>query len=251
MLFTLLYGVAQMGAAAKMPYAASIAVDFVIGASLVAAYAGIVRLFEKRWTTTLNLIRFPGETARGMAIGVLYFIVVTGVIALCGCYKVDGVSYSRSLWQDLSFFFVVACGEEIMFRGIIFRLIDKKWGTAVALLVSALLFGLIHIGNSGATLWSSAAIAIEAGLLLGIAYKCSGTLWMPIGIHWTWNFMEGPILGFAVSGSDSGPTLVSPVIQGPDFISGGAFGAEASIIAAALGLALSLLMWHTYKKEKR
>jgi len=146
----------------------------------------------------------------------------------------------------LSFFFLVACGEEVLFRGILFRVIDEKWGTAAALGFSALLFGMFHIFNPGATLWSSVAIAIEAGLLLGAAYKFSGTIWLPIGIHWGWNFMEGPVLGFAVSGNGSlpGGTVCEAVVSGPDIISGGAFGLEASIFAAVIGLAIAAWFVH-------
>jgi hypothetical protein len=108
-----------------------------------------------------------------------------------------------------------------------------------ALLASSLLFGLMHIAQPGATWWSSLAIAIEAGLLLGAAYKWSGTLWLPIGIHWSWNFFQGNVFGFAVSGSDAGASLLQSRVQGPDILTGGPFGAEASILTVILGAALS------------
>ena len=119
-------------------------------------------------------------------------------------------------------------------------MIDDRWGTAVALLVSALIFGFVHISNNNATVWSSLAIAVEAGLLLGAAYKWSGTLWVPIGIHWSWNYFQGPIFGFAVSGNGT-QSLITPAIQGSDWLTGGSFGAEASIPAFVLGLALAIV----------
>lgn len=250
MLFTLLYAVCQ-SLAPSSPFGIAVSSGYAMGIVMLAAYAALLYIFEGHWTSTLGLRQLPSKTAKGMAIGVLYLLSVCGLIAFCGCYRIEDISFSKALWMDLSYFFLVACGEEIMFRGMLFRIIDKKWGTAIALIISAIFFGLIHIHNPGATLWSSAAIAIEAGILLGIAYKCSGSLWMPIGIHWMWNFMEGPILGFAVSGGDNSDSLIKPVLQGPEFITGGAFGAEASIIAAALGVAASLLIWHAYRKEKR
>lgn len=249
MLTALIYSACQF-AVQKAPSGFAVPLGFLLGAFVLAAYAAIVKLSEGRWTSTLRLSQGPGMTAKGMGIGILYFLSVTALIALCGCYRIEKIEYSAGLWSSLSLFFLVACGEEIMFRGILFRMIDKKWGTTTALIASALIFGGVHIANPGATLWSSAAIAIEAGLLLGVAYKCSGSLWMPIGIHWIWNFMEGPVLGFAVSGGNLGSPLITPVIQGPDFITGGSFGAEASILAAALGVALSLLIWHRYKKAE-
>ena len=250
LLFTILYSVCQ-SAAGNGPFGIAVTLGYVLGAVMVAAYATLLWLFEGRRTSTLKLRQLPVQTAKGMAIGTLYLLSVTGMIALCGCYKIGEFSFYKDIWAQLSFFFLVACGEEIMFRGILFRLIDKRFGTVPALIISALIFGGTHILNPGATMWSSAAIAIEAGLMLGIAYKCSGTLWMPIGIHWMWNFMEGPVLGFAVSGSDNADSLIKPLILGPEFITGGAFGAEASIIAASLGIAVSLLLWRAYRKVER
>ena len=144
---------------------------------------------------------------------------------------------------------LVAVGEEILFRGILFRWIDSKWGFVPALIVSALFFGVAHIFQPGASWWSSIAIAIEAGLLLAAAYKYSGTLWLPIGIHWGWNFFQGNIFGIEVSDSDAGESLIIPEISGPDILTGGAFGAEASIVAFLLGLALSV--WFIVKVVKK
>ena len=105
--------------------------------------------------------------------------------------------------------------------------------------ISGLVFGLVHITNDNATLWSSIAIALEAGLLLGAAYKWAGSLWFPIGIHWAWNFSQGNIFGFAVSGNDSGASLIQATIDGPQWLTGGAFGAEASVISMVVGLAVT------------
>ena len=84
------------------------------------------------------------------------------------------------------------------------------------------------------------AIAIEAGVLLGAAYKWSGTLWLPIGIHWAWNFTQGNIFGFAVSGNGAGESLIQATVEGPAWLTGGAFGAEASVITVIAGVLLSL-----------
>lgn len=247
--FTLLYSLCQWAIGA-VPHQVMVPVGFVLGVAIVAIYALVLRVFEKRWTTTLNLKRFPAQVSKGLAVGALYFLATTGLIALCGCYKAESVRYYPDFLGHVALFFLVACGEEVMFRGVLFRIIDKKWGMTAALVVSAVLFGGLHIFNEDATVWSSVAIAVEAGLMLGVAYKCSGTLWLPIGIHWIWNLMEGPVLGFAVSGIGGSDSIISPVIQGPDIITGGAFGAEASIFAAALGLAVTLLIWRRYNHSK-
>ena len=204
---------------------------------------------EKRRAQDLPMRRLLSDTGIGFGIGILYFVIVTGVIALLGGYKVgeitpDWIALTKSLFA----FLVVAVGEEVLFRGIVFRMIDQRWGTAVALIVSALIFGFVHIINDNATVWSSVAIAVEAGLLLGAAYKWAGNLWLPIGIHWAWNFFQGPIFGFAVSGNGT-QSLIKPVIEGSNLLTGGTFGAEASIPAFVLGLAFAVLFLMAKKRR--
>ena len=208
---------------------------------LLALYGCWWRWTEKQKAKDIPMHRLAGDTALGFGIGILFFILVTGFIALLGGYRIDGINWNwKCLIQNLFMFLAVAVGEEVLFRGIVFRMIDDRWGTAVGLIASALIFGFVHITNSNATVWSSLAIAVEAGLLLGAAYKWSGTLWLPIGIHWSWNYFQGPIFGFAVSGNGT-QSLITPVIQGSDWLTGGSFGAEASIPAFALGLALAIV----------
>ena len=115
-----------------------------------------------------------------------------------------------------------------------------SWNVWVALAVSALGFGMMHFGAPGSTLWSCLSIAIEAGLLLGAAYALSGNLWLPIGIHWMWNFTEGTVFDFNVSGGEGDYALLHPVLTGTDSLTGGVFGPEASAIAVVLGAAISV-----------
>ena len=210
-------------------------------AGVLALYGGWWKWTEKRKAADLPLRRMAGDTALGFGVGILFFLLVTGFIALLGGYRIGSVNWDwNALAKSLFSFLVVGVGEEVLFRGIVFRMIDDRWGTAVGLVASALIFGFVHISNDNATVWSSLAIAVEAGLLLGAAYKWSGTLWVPIGIHWSWNYFQGPIFGFAVSGNDT-QSLITPVIQGSDWLTGGSFGAEASIPAFVLGLALAIV----------
>ena len=148
-------------------------------------------------------------------------------------------------------FLAVAVGEEMIFRGVVFRWLDERWNTWVALLVSALIFGWIHISNDNASWWSSLAISIEAGLLLGAAYKWSGSLWLPIGIHWTWNYTQGNIFGLAVSGTHAGNTVLVTTVDGPDIITGGVFGPEASIIAVIFGILYTIIFLGNYSLRRR
>jgi hypothetical protein len=131
-------------------------------------------------------------------------------------------------------------GEEIMFRGVLFRIVEEGLGTWAALLVSALAFGAIHLGNPNATLWSGLAIAIEAGILFGLIYHVTRSLWICMGLHAAWNVMQGPFYGIAVSGLKQHGWLQSS-LTGPDWLTGGSFGAEASVVALGCCTALSIV----------
>lgn len=244
-LFLLVYGIA--GAAIDLTH--NIAVIFLAGLAILPIYYGSVRLAEKRKVNELGIKGIPVSLPMGLAIGVLMFSVITAILSVSGMYKVDSAGFDMKLLEAFANFFVVAVGEEVLFRGILFRMIDDRYGTWIALLVSALFFGIIHIGNDNATLWSSVAIALEAGLLLGLAYKCAGNLWLPIGIHWSWNFTQGNIFGFGVSGTDAGYSLINATTSGPEFLTGGQFGPEASIIAVAIGLIVSLILLRKMRKD--
>jgi hypothetical protein len=128
--------------------------------------------------------------------------------------------------------------EEIMFRGVLFRVIEDGLGTWAALAVSAIFFGAVHIFNPNATLWSSIAIAVEAGLLLGMAYAWTRSLWFVMGLHAAWNFTQGVLLGIPVSGIAMKGMLDSSM-QGSAWLSGGEFGAEASVTTVFVCAALA------------
>ena len=232
------YGLLQMLALADNdlhPVAITIAVAVVLG-----LYALGVKLMERHWPHDLGLGKLVPHTMLGLIVGFVYMTLVVSAIVATGCATV----YVRgTLWEEICWwlllFMTVGVGEEIIFRGIIFRQIDERWNTWTALIVSALLFGFMHLPNQGATWWSSLAIAIEAGLMLAAAYKWSGTLWLPIGIHWAWNYAQGNIYGYAVSGTDAGDSLLTATVNGPDIITGGPFGPEASIIAVMLGIIIT------------
>lgn len=238
-LAALLYGLSSVTSLIGLYWLRWIA-TVAVACVMLLLYSLFVKWFEKEPAKDLPMRKCAAHTGSGLLVGFCYFVAVVGIMMIAGCYRIEGFRNDAVGILDAFFMFlIVGIGEEIMFRGVLFRWIDERFGFAAALIVSALVFGLVHIANPGATLWSSIAIAIEAGLLLGAAYKYSGTLWLPIGIHWAWNFSQGNIFGFDVSGGDAGPTMIIPYIDGPELLTGGDFGAEASIIAVVLGAALA------------
>lgn len=224
--------------------------DQLFHSSLTLAWAGIVlglyalfvRLMEKHWPTDLSLRRLISHTLLGLLVGFVFMVLVVSTMAASSDVTMVWNNFSgEQQFSVFMMFLAVAVGEEMIFRGVIFRWIDERWNTWVALLVSAILFGWIHITNDNATWWSSLAIAIEAGLMLGAAYKWSGTLWVPIGIHWAWNYTQGNVFGLAVSGMKAGDSIFVTTVNGPDIITGGGFGPEASIIAVILGTLITIV----------
>lgn len=223
---------------------------FLAALAILGLYALAVRIFKKEWPSDLFVTKALLETVKGLALGFGYFVVLIGIMAIFGVYS---ASFAAVDWKDIVlafiFYFLIACGEEVIFRGILFRMIDERFNTCAALVVSALVFGFIHLVSPNSSIWSSVAISIESGLLLGAAYKYSGTLWFPIGIHWAWNFTQGNVFGCSVSGHSEDPSILNPVIEGHDLITGGMFGPEASVISVLLGLILSVIfIWQIYKK---
>ena len=189
----------------------------------------------------------------GWAVSAVNFLAIIVCLFLCGHYRIVAIEFdvaSQLSW--LSLFLLVGVVEEVIFRGILFRLIADKWNIAVGLTTSSLLFGLAHLGNPGATLWAALAIALASGWLFGMAYAYHQTIWVPIGMHWAWNYLEGGVFGCAVSGTplDYQP-LITPRISGADILSGGAFGPEASIICVALGIGISIVYTVLYVKKKK
>ena len=198
------------------------------------AYLVLVRWVERRTPSELSLGSLVPHGIVGVLAGALLFSAVVGVLWLLGSYHVTGTNaHADWLGALLVVGLGAGIGEEIMFRGVLFRITEEGLGTGWALLVSAVFFGAVHIANPGATLWSSAAIAIEAGLLFGLLFHVTRSLPLCMGLHAAWNFMQGTVYGIPVSGTPADGWLVS-TRSGPDWLSGGVFGAEASVIALGL-----------------
>ena len=195
------------------------------------AYLVLVKLIEQRRVRELSLRAVTTFGIGGFMTGAVLFSIVAGLLWLLGVYHVTAINPNvKWLPQVLVAGVGAGIGEEIIARGVIFRIIEEGLGTWFALVVSALFFGGAHIFNPGATLWSSAAIAIEAGVMLALLYHVTRSLWACIGLHAAWNIMQGTFYGIPVSGGAVDGWLVSNR-TGPTWLSGGMFGAEASVVA--------------------
>ena len=220
-----------------------LAVQSAINVALVVAVykLAIVRLGERR-RDDLPAAGAAKHLLIGLLIGVVLMAAVVGVAALLDVYNIVGAGGTSQLLRLLIATAIVpGILEEIFFRGILFRWIEEWAGSWVALIVTAALFGGAHILNPNATWFSSFAIAVEAGLLLGGAYMLTRSLWLPIGLHAAWNFTQGFVFDVPVSGLDD-QGLVQARLSGPELLSGGAFGLEASLIALVIATAAGAWM---------
>lgn len=185
------------------------------------------------------------ETLSGVLIGAALFSSCVGLVALLGGLRVTGLGSGASLPAVAALSLTAAINEEVLFRAIGFRFAERLGGSLCALGVTSLLFGLLHLVNPGATLFAALAIASEAGILLGGAYMLTRRLWLAVGLHGGWNFFQGWVWSIPVSGRAEGAGLFLTERQGPDWLTGGAFGLEASavtLVAATLaGLAMTIL----------
>ncbi|MDE0528687.1 MAG: type II CAAX endopeptidase family protein [Truepera sp.] len=214
------------------------------------AYRGITRLLERRSTTELSLAGAPGETGAGVVIGVGLLTVIVGLIAALGYYRVEGIGSWAALATALGIAATSGYTEEVLFRGVIFRIVEEGLGTWLALVISVVLFGLAHLGNPNATLYGAAAIGIEGGMLLGAAYLLTRRLWLPIGLHFGWNFIQAGVFGPNLSGNEV-ESLLQSRLSGPDLLSGGALGVEGSVFTLTLCLLVSLLLLARARRRDR
>lgn len=208
----------------------------------IAIYLACRRWIEWRANDEMPAATFLRDMPLGLLIGAGLFTLMTGIVALMGGIRVERVNGIGALWGMLAMAVTSGTIEEILFRGILLRHIEVMLGTWAALLITSALFGAAHLANEGATLFAGFAIAMEAGILLGAAYLWTRRLWVPIGIHAAWNFTQGWVFSVPVSGSDAPEGLLATVREGPDWLTGGAFGLEASVIAMLVATGAGLLL---------
>ena len=212
-----------------------------LAAVVLLAYRAYVRIVERRAVTELSGTRAVRELGSGLALGALLFCLTIGILAALGAYQITGNNGWMVMLAILPASILGGVLEEVVIRGVVFRILEQWLGSWVALAISAVIFGVLHLLNPGATLLNAAAISIEAGVLLAAAFMLTRRLWLCIGIHIAWNFTQGGIFSVAVSGGQSKGLLQSRMV-GPDWLTGGTFGAEASVVALAVCAAAGVVL---------
>ena len=208
----------------------------VIGWSAVgfAVYIGLVRLVERRPVTELALPGMGRELGTGIIIGTGLYTACILLLMVMGIYKIDGLNPVSYLLPALALPLSSGIFEELLFRGVLFRIVEEWLGSWISLVVSSLVFGLVHLMNPAATVMGAVFISVEAGVLLAAAYMLTRRLWMSMGFHIAWNYTQSGVFSGIVSGGYVEPGLIKPVIDGPTLLTGGGFGVESSVIAFVL-----------------
>jgi membrane protease YdiL (CAAX protease family) len=177
------------------------------------------------------------------------FTAVIVNIAFVGGYHVHGLGSVTGAVALFGFMAAAAVTEELFFRGVLFRIVEERTGTWIALLLTGVLFGLIHLLNPDASLWGAFAIVVEAGFMLAACYAATRTLWVPIGLHFGWNFAAGGIFSVVVSGTGDSKGLLDATMSGSTLLTGGDFGPEGSLYTVAAGVVLTLVfMWLAHRR---
>jgi membrane protease YdiL (CAAX protease family) len=223
-------------------------INTVGSALMIIVYISLYRAYERRKITELSTKQLGSNLGIGLALGVGLFTLVILVMYLTGSMKVLSVNPASYMVIPLAYSISSGIMEELMFRGVVFRLIEEWLGSYWSLAISGLIFGLIHMDNEDATP-TGVAVVILAGVMLGAAYMYRRNLWLVIAFHISWNFTQGGIFGAKVSGQEMGPGgLLNCRFSGSDIITGGKFGPEASI-QAAIFLAVTFIAFILLNKH--
>lgn len=207
-----------------------------------AGYTLYVRRIERRAVLELGGPAIGRELGMGALLGALLFLAIVAVLGAGGNYQMTGTGTAAMLMKSLTEMIFVAVIEEILFRGVLFRLPERALGTRAALAISSLIFALAHIPNGGSLL--AIANTALAGLMFAAAYLATRRLWLPIGAHFAWNFLSSGVFSLPTSGNPA-HGLLQGRLTGPEWLTGGGYGLEASALTfIAMALASVFLLRH-------
>lgn len=210
--------------------------------AVILAYIYFYKKYEKRAITEFSNIGIVKYIITGVIIGVLLQCLTILIIIINGSFDIVSVNPISDMIIPFTVAFSVAIFEEILIRGIIFRIVEEKLGTYISLLITAIIFGALHLANPNSTLMSGLCVGIEAGFLMGAAYIYARNLWFPIAIHFAWNFMQSGIFGAITSGNEKTSSLLTTKITGSQLFTGGEFGPEGTIQAVIFCSLASILL---------
>ncbi|MFF3642040.1 CPBP family intramembrane glutamic endopeptidase [Streptomyces sp. NPDC002564] len=208
----------------------------------VAVYAWVMRRLALRATPEIARAGALREALFGGGVGLAFILIVLGLVTVLGGYSFSWAGHSvvPLVWSAVMTQINAAVCEELMFRGLALQALEQRWGSAVAIAVTAVFFGAAHLGGEDAGLWGAVAIAVEAGVLLGVAFLWRRSIWFVAGLHFTWNTVQ-QLAGVPLSGHTP-DGLFNVQTHGSSALTGGDFGLEASAVPVLLSILIIVPM---------
>lgn len=202
-------------------------------------YRLYTRVVERRKPYEISGSSCLKELDYGFVIGGGLILIMVALLSVLGYYQVESTDTWSVVLNAIFLFGMGAFVQELFFRIIVFRLVEEWLGTWLALLAAALIFSAFHIGNPNVTIWTTIALILQ-DVLLSAAFIYTRRIWFVWGIHAGWNFLQDGIFGMPNSGVTSLDSWITPAISGPEWLTGGSFGIEASYISTILCVALGV-----------
>ncbi len=220
---------------------------FVIGDAVVSVcvmlflYRLYTRWIEKREAVEISGTKSLTEWGSGFLVSFGLVGLVVLFMVLLGYYRIDRVDSPEILVEAFVFFGMGAFVQVLAFRLVLYRLAEELLGSWLAFVLIAIIFASVHLGNPEAGVWSTVSL-ILGDVLLFAAFVYTRRIWLVWGLHWGWNFFQDGVFGMPNSGVTELVSWIRPVIQGPEWITGGSFGIETSYIAVFLSLVAGLIV---------
>lgn len=207
-----------------------------------AVYQGYAQFTKQSGASELALPGMGRELGIGLLIGAGLYTVCELILIALGIYRITGLNPLSYMIPAIAMALSSSIFEELLFRGVLFRSVETWFGSWAALVVSSLVFGLTHLMNPQGTIEGALFIAVEAGILLAAAYMLTRRLWLSIGFHMAWNYTQSAIFSGIVSGNDAQQGLIRSTTKGPDWLTGGSFGVESSVLALVVCTTTGIVM---------
>ena len=204
-------------------------------------YSIYLKYIENRPNFELSLKRFIPESGFGFFVGAMLVIFTTILILYKGSFQIVSKNPGDFLIHAFFIFGLLAFVEELIFRCIVFLLLEEQLGNWISIVIIATIFGLVHLVHENATLISTIAIALQDLILTG-SFILTRRIWLCWGIHWGWNYTQDGILGMPNSGVEQLPSWLITEISGPAWITGGSIGIESSVLGVLLNVIVGIVM---------
>lgn len=225
--------------------------NLILPIALFAIYALLVRVMERRPAHEVNFGRGLPTLLIGILIGTAIIGLTVLVLWNLGRVEISMRTGFAGLERELLVLMVTTMTEELLFRVILFAILEEIVGSLGAILISAAAFGLAHLANPGATPFAIFALSMGLGVMLALAYMLTRNVWMAVGIHAGWNFTQSFVLGALNSGQQHPHSYFQTALSGPDYLTGGSFGLEGSVVSLGFSVAFSVLLFALILRKRR